>query len=165
MKSSFATKALGILLSMLLLLAASDVQARFQPRKLSPLASTRRESRLVEEKVKAHLKEADPPGLQPKVHQFDARVNHFNASDESTFKMRYLVNDAHYDETNPGPIFFYAGNEGGIYGFYNNSGFIVDTLAPEFKALVVFAEHRFYGESMPLGDDSFEKENLRLLSV
>jgi len=165
MKSSFATTALGILLSMLLLLAASDVQALFKPRKLSPLASTPREARLVEEKVKAHLEAADPGGLQPHENTFSARVNHFNASDDSTFKMRYLVNDASWDDTKPGPILFYAGNEGGVWGFYNNSGFIVDTLGPEFKGLVVFAEHRFYGQSMPFGDDSFSPENLRMLSV
>lgn len=153
------------MLSMLLLLAASDVQALFRPRKLSPLASTPREAQLVEERVKAHLNATDPGGLQPKSMTIDAHVNHFNSSDDSTFKMRYLVNDANYNETKGGPIFFYAGNEGGVYGFYNNSGFITDTLAPEFGALVVFAEHRFYGQSMPVGDKSFDKENLKLLSV
>ena len=41
---------------------------------------------------------------------------------------------------NSGPLFFYTGNEGAIEGFMENSGFIF-TLAKQFNALVVFAEH------------------------
>jgi hypothetical protein len=39
-----------------------------------------------------------------------------------------------------GPVFFYAGNEGDIENFWNNTGFMFD-IAPIFQALVVFPEH------------------------
>lgn len=43
---------------------------------------------------------------------------------------------------NDGPVFFYAGNEGDIESFWNNTGFMFD-IAPVFQALVVFPEHVF----------------------
>jgi dipeptidyl-peptidase-2 len=63
-----------------------------------------------------------------------------------------------------GPIFFYCGNEGPIDEFYNNTGFMFD-IAPEFNAVIIFAEHRYYGESLPYGEDCFMKANIGHLSV
>lgn len=74
------------------------------------------------------------------------------------FRQRYLVNTEHW--TGParmGPIFLYCGNEGDIEWFAVNTGFVWE-IAPKFGAMVVFPEHRYYGESMPYGsrDDAYK---------
>lgn len=61
-------------------------------------------------------------------------------------------------------MFFYAGNEGDIESFWNNTGFMFD-IAPLFQALVVFPEHRYYGKTLPFGDASFDLNNIGYLSV
>lgn len=78
--------------------------------------------------------------------------------------MRYLV-DTTYWNKETGPVIFYAGNEGDIWTFFDNSGFMTTTLAQQFGAISVFAEHRYFGESMPFGADSFKRENLPYLTV
>ena len=53
-----------------------------------------------------------------------------NEGFKNTYKMKYLVNDTFWSgKENNGPIFFYCGNEGDIEMFYENTGFITDTLA------------------------------------
>jgi lysosomal Pro-X carboxypeptidase len=74
-------------------------------------------------------------------------MEHF--SDTGTqipFKLRILYNNQWYKKG--GPVFFYTGNEGPLEGFAKNTGIMWD-LAQQFNAFVVFAEHRFYGNTMP----------------
>lgn len=91
------------------------------------------------------------------------QLDHFNFRDDRTFQHRYLLNDQFFNKEN-GPVFFYAGNEGDIENFWANTGFMFD-IAPIFQALVVFPEHRYYGKTLPFGQDSFKLENIGYLSV
>ncbi|KAG8546866.1 hypothetical protein GDO81_029661 [Engystomops pustulosus] len=86
-------------------------------------------------------------------YYFDQKIDHFGFYEDSTFKQRYLVSDTHWRKPG-GPILFYTGNEGDIALFSNNTGFMWD-IAEEFGAMLVFAEHRYYGESLPFGNLSY----------
>eukprot|EP00752_Nemacystus_decipiens_P003737 g3443.t1 len=59
----------------------------------------------------------------------------------------------------PGPIFFYAGNEADVSLYVGATGLMWENAA-DFKALLVFAEHRFYGESLPFGAPDKRREFL-----
>ncbi|VDM47431.1 unnamed protein product [Toxocara canis] len=89
-------------------------------------------------------------------------IDHFSFADNRTFRLRYLINTDYF--TAHGPIFFYTGNEGNIEGFALNTGFMWD-IAADFNAAIVFAEHRYYGESHPFGNESYASvKNLGYLS-
>ncbi|XP_025204425.1 lysosomal Pro-X carboxypeptidase-like [Melanaphis sacchari] len=93
-------------------------------------------------------------GYVYKTEYFTVPVDHFSYTNNDTFRMKYLINDTYWEREN-GPIFFYAGNEGAIEMFCENTGFMWE-IAAEFRALVVFAEHRYYGVSMPYGNKSYD---------
>ncbi|OWF46619.1 lysosomal Pro-X carboxypeptidase-like [Mizuhopecten yessoensis] len=99
-----------------------------------------------------HAREADNTGYNYKTAYFEQKIDHFGFANDDTYKQRYLVADQYWDK-NGGPIFFYTGNEGDIAWFCNNTGFMWE-LAPKLNALLVFAEHRYYGTSLPYGPDA-----------
>ncbi|XP_076065811.1 lysosomal Pro-X carboxypeptidase [Oratosquilla oratoria] len=88
-----------------------------------------------------------------KTYFYKQKVDHFSFADSDSFIQRYVVNADSWNK-NGGPIFFYAGNEGDITLFAENTGFMWE-IAAEFKAMLVFAEHRYYGLSLPYGNKSF----------
>lgn len=84
----------------------------------------------------------------------DQILDHFSLTNTpQTFKQKILINTENWDHET-GSIFFYTGNECEIELVAENTGFPFD-IAPQFKAAVVFAEHRYYGDSMPFGNESF----------
>lgn len=92
---------------------------------------------------------------------FTQRVDHFSWLGEEdgsakTYEQRYLVNSQFWDAEDPrATVFFYTGNEGDVTMYANHTGLMWEN-APEFKALIVFAEHRYYGKSFPFGDRYME---------
>ena len=102
----------------------------------------------------------------PEEYWFNNVIDHYDnhGADSTTYRMRYLV-DRQYFKPESGPILFYPGNEGDVWTFYDNAGFMTTTLAQEFGALVVFGEHRYFGESLPFGDASYDTQNLKYLTI
>ncbi|KAF0708735.1 hypothetical protein As57867_006217, partial [Aphanomyces stellatus] len=104
----------------------------------------------------------DPNFMDPRpntancsLHWFDQRLDHFTTLN-TTYKQRYFVYDKFWarqanGHKKDGPIFFYCGNEGDVTLYVNNTGLMWEN-AEAFGALVIFAEHRYFGESMPFGD-------------
>uniref|UniRef100_A0A7S1Q9V3 Uncharacterized protein n=1 Tax=Neobodo designis TaxID=312471 RepID=A0A7S1Q9V3_NEODS len=77
-------------------------------------------------------------------------VDHFTFGSHpgwpETYQQRVLTYDKYYRPG--GPIFFYVGNEAPITAFADIAGLMWQNAA-EFGAALVFAEHRFFGESFP----------------
>lgn len=102
--------------------------------------------------------------LKYSIRYIQQKVDHFGFNIDRTFKQRYLIADNYWKEDG-GSILFYTGNEGDIIWFCNNTGFMWD-IAEEMKAMLVFAEHRYYGESLPFGADSFsDSRHLNFLTT
>ncbi|CAO2830295.1 unnamed protein product [Amaranthus hypochondriacus] len=97
------------------------------------------------------------------IQYFNQRLDHFSFHDYGSFSQRYLIDtDNWVGAKRRGPIFMYCGNEGDIEWFASNSGFIWE-IAPQFGAMILFPEHRYYGESMPYGSkEEAYKDNTTL---
>ncbi|XP_066225673.1 lysosomal Pro-X carboxypeptidase-like [Saccopteryx leptura] len=92
--------------------------------------------------------------MEHSIRYVQQKVDHFGFKTDRTFKQRYLIADKHW-KRDGGSILFYTGNEGDIVWICNNTGFMWD-VAEELKAMLVFAEHRYYGKSLPFGANSFK---------
>jgi len=94
---------------------------------------------------------------------FNQQVDHFSAAippgrPDGTYAQRYFT--CLEDGWTPGdPVFFYCGNEANVELYVNASGLMWES-APGMKAKLVFAEHRYFGQSQLYG----YKQNLQFLS-
>ncbi|KAL3718213.1 hypothetical protein ACJRO7_003361 [Eucalyptus globulus] len=97
---------------------------------------------------------------------FNQTLDHFNYRPESytTFQQRYLIDSRYWGGANSSaPIFVYLGAESPIDGSPTVIGFLRDNAA-QFQALLVYIEHRYYGESIPLGmsfEEALHDTNIR----
>jgi hypothetical protein len=84
---------------------------------------------------------------------------------------RYLLSTEFYDGRGllkngcKGPILLYSGNEGDITEYWAANGFMTGELAPEWGALLLFPEQRYYGKTLPFGNASFSADRLRWLTT
>ncbi|XP_071719796.1 uncharacterized protein [Rutidosis leptorrhynchoides] len=86
---------------------------------------------------------------------YNQTLDHFNFNQESyaTFQQRYVINSKWWGGASKNsPIFAYLGAEGPIDPDIMSLGFLTEN-APRFKALLVYLEHRYYGESNPVGSN------------
>lgn len=88
-------------------------------------------------------------------HWYTQAIDHFSwgptPTRQQTFQQRYFVHDAYWKKG--GPIFFYCGNEANVELYVNATGLMWEN-AKSFGAAMVFAEHRYYGESQPFGEQT-----------
>jgi lysosomal Pro-X carboxypeptidase len=83
-------------------------------------------------------------------HYIEQRLDHFSFASNDTFRERYFVCNPPGTTASfaPKAIFFYCGNEASVELYVNATGLMWENAAAHAAALV-FAEHRFYGKSLP----------------
>eukprot|EP00644_Phytophthora_capsici_P000989 jgi/Phyca11/509252/fgenesh2_kg.PHYCAscaffold_43_\ len=90
---------------------------------------------------------------------FTQTLDHFDVG-APTYQQRYFVCDNHFKPG--GVMFFYVGNEADVELYLNHTGLMWEN-ADEFGAMLVFAEHRYFGKSVPFGKDV--TKHMRYLST
>jgi hypothetical protein len=74
-------------------------------------------------------------------------LDHTNPMDQVTIPQLYILDEDNYNGNNV--MFLYTGGESDIDYYWNSSGGTFREWGAQSNALVVFAEHRFYGTSFP----------------
>jgi pimeloyl-ACP methyl ester carboxylesterase len=100
---------------------------------------------------------------------FTQQIDHY-AFDQSAlpdpnqprWQQRYFVCDQYWNKQADGPVFFYTGNEANVELYVNHTGLMWEN-AQQFGALLIFAEHRYFGSSQPFG--AATKQHMQWLSV
>ena len=113
---------------------------------------------------------ARPPLSRCEVRWKRQRLDHFSfgtASDDprtAFFSQRYFLCAAEHLDVEAPAVFFYTGNEADVELYVNATGLMWEMSASQgTRALLVFAEHRYYGRSRPSAmDDVSEAPRDRL---
>ena len=130
-----------------LLLSISTAYAAVPVRRVSPLSRAWVPAESVD----------TPTSADCHVNYFKQPLDHFNLSETRTFQQRYFWNDTFFDSKAGGPILYYTGNEADVTLYVNATGLMWEN-AFTLKALIVFGEHRYYGETLPFGENPSAEE-------
>ena len=87
-------------------------------------------------------------------------LDHFSYTENRTFAQRVFTHDSYWRPG--GPILFYCGNEASVELYVNATGWMWERAAA-FGALLVWAEHRYYGKTQPFGSPSSGSGNASTL--
>jgi lysosomal Pro-X carboxypeptidase len=102
-----------------------------------------------------------PTSADCRLSYFTQPLDHFNTTNSKTLQKRYFWNATYFKPN--GPILYYTGNEADVTLYVNATGLMWEN-AEELGALLVFGEHRYYGETLPF-DPPFAPAQLKWLSV
>ncbi|CAF0829046.1 unnamed protein product, partial [Brachionus calyciflorus] len=96
---------------------------------------------------------------------FYQKVDHFNydSNQQDYFQQRYIIFDKYF-KGKGSPIMFCTGYEADIVDLCHEN-FFAWQLSEKHGALVVFAEHRYFGESLPFGNNSHKYPFHKYLNV
>jgi len=96
----------------------------------------------------------------------DQPIDHSAGVKGPTWKHKVLsVGNSWTGAQNLGPILFLTGCESTIVDIFNGNGFFNDVVIPQVGAYAIYAEHRYFGDSMPFGNSSYDRKNLPYLTA
>ncbi|KAM5584332.1 hypothetical protein ABKV19_003949 [Rosa sericea] len=96
---------------------------------------------------------------------YNQTLDHFNFRPDSfsTFQQKYVINSKYWGGSNiSAPIFAYLGAETSLDSVISYTGFLPEN-ANQFQALLIYIEHRYYGESIPFGSRTEAFQNASTL--
>ena len=89
-------------------------------------------------------------------------MDHFDYKTTTTWKQRYHVIENFFNP-NVGPVILYICGEYTCNGVPEARQWPI-LMAQRWQGLVIAVEHRYYGKSMPFGNDSLKLENMHWLN-
>ena len=104
----------------------------------------------------------DPKYTQQELY-FDQLLDHYNYVDTVTWKQRYFAVEDYFNPQN-GPVILYICGEYTCPGVPDARKWAVQ-IAEKTQGLILVLEHRYYGKSLPFGNDSLSLENLKFLNT
>lgn len=108
-----------------------------------------------------------PPSYHFETKFFQQRVDHVNKQNRALFWQRYFVVGNFTSKELNHPLFVFCGAEqGDIYKEWKHYGFMME-VARRQAAKVIFLEHRYFGQSVPFGQEAFlaRPDRVGLLSL